>query len=148
MLRRHLTTMDDFTPFKEKMEQADVSMAAISSFQRNYEALVRNETGIISEGSISPCAAIPMLSEVSSDGEEFDPSLLAKTVVIKLNGGLGTSMGLQKAKSLLPVKTDSTFLDVIAKQVIYLRESTGAKVRFLLMNSFSTSKDTLDYMEI
>lgn len=139
--------MNDFTPYKEKMEQAAVNGAAISAFQHNYEALVRDESGMIAEGSISPCHSVPMLSDVSSEGEDFDPALLAKAVVIKINGGLGTSMGLQKAKSLLPVKDGSTFLDIIANQIIHLREATGAKVRFLLMNSFSTSKDTLEYME-
>ena len=39
-------------------------------------------------------------------------------MVIKLNGGLGTGMGLEKAKSLLPVKGDQTFLDFIARQVL------------------------------
>ncbi|MDC0088096.1 UTP--glucose-1-phosphate uridylyltransferase [Akkermansiaceae bacterium] len=139
--------MNDFTPFKEKMEKIAVSNAAILSFQRNYEALAREETGIISEDSISPCDSIPMLSDVSTGDDEFDPALLSKTVVIKLNGGLGTSMGLQKSKTLLPVRDDSNFLDIIAKQIIYLRELAGSKVRFLLMNSFNTSESTLDYME-
>lgn len=139
--------MSDFSPFRKKMESAAVSEAAIRAFERNYEALLRNESGMISEQSISPCDRIPMLDEVSSEGEAFDSSLLAKTVVIKLNGGLGTSMGLKKAKSLLPVKGETTFLDIIAHQIIHLREQTGAKVRFLLMDSFSTSEDTLEYME-
>jgi UTP--glucose-1-phosphate uridylyltransferase len=54
-------------------------------------------------------------------GELSDPedaaALLAATAVLKLNGGLGTSMGLEKAKSLLPVKDGKTFLDLIAEQV-------------------------------
>ncbi len=44
-------------------------------------------------------------------------ALLTKTAVLKLNGGLGTSMGLEKAKSLLVVKDGLTFLDLIAEQV-------------------------------
>lgn len=139
--------MNDFSPFRAKMEAADVSEAAIRAFERNYQALLRNESGLIPEDSIGPCDSLPELGDVSSESEEFDPSLLAKTVVIKLNGGLGTSMGLQKAKSLLPVKGETTFLDVIAQQIIHLREETGAKVRFLLMDSFSTSNDTLEHME-
>lgn len=129
------------------MEAAAVSEAAIRAFDRNYQALLRNESGMITEDSISPCDSVPDLEAVSSGGEEFDSKLLAKTVVIKLNGGLGTSMGLQKAKSLLPVKGDTTFLDIIANQIIHLREETGAKVRFLLMDSFSTSEDTMEHME-
>jgi len=139
--------MSDFSPFRLKMESAAVSEAAIRAFERNYQALLRNESGMISEESISPCESVPLLKEVSTDGESFDSPLLAKTVVIKLNGGLGTSMGLKKAKSLLPVKGETTFLDIIANQIIHLREETGAKVRFLLMNSFSTTEDTLEHME-
>ncbi len=140
--------MSEFAPFREKMESAGVSEAAIRAFERNFDALLRDESGMISEQSIVPCDSVPDLSEISSGEEDFDPSLLAQTVVIKLNGGLGTSMGLQKAKSLLPVKGETTFLDIIAKQIIYLREKTGAKVRFLLMDSFSTSEDTLEHMEL
>lgn len=139
--------MSDFSPFREKMEAAAVSEAAIRAFERNYGALLRNESGMIGEDSIVPCESLPLLDDVSTDGEEFDSDLLKQTVVIKLNGGLGTSMGLQKAKSLLPVKGDTTFLDVIAEQIVHLRETTGAKVRFLLMNSFSTSEDTLEHMD-
>jgi len=102
---------------------------------------------MISEDSIRPCESVPSLEEVTQSGEGFDPDLLKQTVVIKLNGGLGTGMGLQKAKSLLNVKADTTFLDIIAQQILHLREETGAKVRFLLMDSFSTSEDTLEYME-
>jgi len=69
-------------------------------------------------------------------------TLLAKTAVLKLNGGLGTSMGLEKAKSLLTVKDGKTFLDLIAEQIKYTRERYGSNVRFVLMNSFSTSDDT------
>jgi UTP--glucose-1-phosphate uridylyltransferase len=128
--------MSDFSPFREKMEAASVSEAAIRAFERNYAALLRNESGMISEDSITPCESLPLFEDISEDGEDFDSKLLAQTVVIKLNGGLGTGMGLQKAKSLLSVKGDTTFLDVIAQQIIHLRETTGAKVRFLLMDSF------------
>ena len=139
--------MSDFSPFREKMEAAAVSEAAIRAFERNYQALLRNESGMISEASITPCESLPLLANVSGAEESFDPALLKQTVVIKLNGGLGTGMGLQKAKSLLPVKDGTTFLDIIADQIIHLRETTGAKVRFLLMDSFSTSEDTLEHME-
>lgn len=52
-------------------------------------------------------------------------------------------MGLDKAKSLLKVKEDITFLDFIAIQVISMRKEHGFNVKFMLMNSFSTSEDTL-----
>ena len=139
--------MSTFQEFRTKMEAASVSEAAILAFQRNYEALVRQETGVIAEDEIEPAPPLIQFNEIANSVESFDPALLAQTVVIKLNGGLGTSMGLQKAKSLLPVKEGVTFLDVIAQQIIYLREQTGAAMEFLLMNSFSTSEDTLEHLK-
>ncbi len=48
--------------------------------------------------------------------------------MIKLNGGLGTGMGLQKAKSLLDVRGGETFLDLIAKQVLHLRADAWGRL--------------------
>jgi len=120
--------------------------AVIRSFQRNYHSLVRNETGMIPETSIEPAENLPSLNEIRND-RKADPRLLAEAVVIKLNGGLGTSMGLQGPKSLLPVRKGVTFLDLMARQILDLRKSSGTPVRMLLMNSFSTSTETLSYLE-
>lgn len=56
-------------------------------------------------------------------------------------------MGLERAKSLLPVKDGATFLDLIARQVVHMRSATGSHVRFILMNSFSTSADTKEFLQ-
>ena len=63
--------------------------------------------------------------------------------MIKLNGGLGTSMGMDRAKSLLCVRRGLSFLDVIARQVLHLRREYGATLPLIFMNSFRTSGDTL-----
>jgi UTP--glucose-1-phosphate uridylyltransferase len=42
---------------------------------------------------------------------------LSKLVVIKLNGGLGTSMGCQGPKSTITVRDDLTFLDLTIRQL-------------------------------
>merc|ERR1712046_478376 len=67
---------------------------------------------------------------------------MGSTVMLKLNGGLGTGMGLDKAKSLLEVSNGNSFLDLIANQVKSMKETFGQDVPFMLMNSFSTSADT------
>ena len=72
-------------------------------------------------------------------------STLGKTVVMRLNGGLGTSMGLDKAKSLLKVKDEHTFMDLIVKQVMQIQEKQP--LRFMLYNSFSTEADTKEFMK-
>jgi UDP-N-acetylglucosamine pyrophosphorylase len=129
-----------FSPFREKMRSAGLSAAAIAAFERSFTLLARDESGLIPESSISPGEDLPNYEQISQS--RGDGALLAKAVMLKLNGGLGTGMGLEKAKSLLPVRNGDTFLDLIVRQVLAARKETGAKLRFLLMNSFSTSDDT------
>ena len=68
---------------------------------------------------------------------------LSQTAVIKLNGGLGTGMGMTGAKSALEVRDGLTFLDIIALQVLALRERWGVELPLVLMNSFRTSEESL-----
>lgn len=131
-------------PFEQKMRAAGVMEAAIGAFRHNYEALCREETGLIPEEAIRPAEGLPVFE---SGAGAFDPALLSQAVVIKLNGGLGTSMGLQKVKSVLEVRPGVAFLDLIVRQIVALRQASGSKVRLLLMNSFSTSDDTLGYLK-
>lgn len=42
---------------------------------------------------------------------------LNKLVVVKLNGGLGTSMGCKGPKSLISVRNENTFLDLTVLQI-------------------------------
>lgn len=139
--------MSTFTPFEEKMESAGISTAAIKAFSRCYEALVSNHSGMIPETDISPADQVADWKNITDSTAPAGKDLISQCVCIKLNGGLGTSMGLQKAKSLLKVKGEDTFLDLIVRQVKHLRTISGTPVRLLLMNSFSTSADTLAYLE-
>ncbi len=125
---------------RAKMEAADLSSAAIRAFLFQYDKLAANEAGLIQESDISPVQGLPSIDDepLPADG----PSLVGKTVVLKLNGGLGTGMGLEKAKSLLRVRRELTFLDIIARQFLHLRDSAASEPRLLFMNSFSTSADT------
>ena len=133
-----------FDPFKTKMQSAGLSAAAVGAFERAYGLLVSGQSSLISEEAIEPVSDLPSYDSISRGCDAS--ALLAQTVVIKLNGGLGTGMGLQKAKSLLDVRGGDTFLDLIAKQVLHLREKHGDGLRFLLMDSFSTSEDTAAFL--
>lgn len=135
-----------FPAFAAKMRTAGSSEAAIRAFQHSYENLIAGQTGMIPEGEIQPVTDLPQLMEVEQKRVDH-LALLSQSVVIKLNGGLGTGMGLERAKSLLEVKDGPTFLDFIIKQVLHLREKYQAPLRFLFMNSFSTSRDTLDFLK-
>ncbi len=137
--------MGNFSAYESKMRAMGLGDAAILAFQRNYQSLLRNESGMLPESSISPAQNLTCLDHPSPEAPA-DPALLAQAVVIKLNGGLGTSMGLQGPKSLLPVRKDVNFLDLMVRQILDLRKTSGASVRLLLMNSFSTSQETLDHL--
>jgi len=126
------------------MEAEGIAPSAIAAFESTFKSLVSGNTGIIPESTISPA---PDLAKSAAFTMEPDSSLLSSTVVLKLNGGLGTGMGLDKAKSLLTVKGDDTFLDLTAKQIVAMREDFKMKVKFMLMNSFSTSADTLAFLQ-
>ncbi len=138
--------MGNFATFETKMTAAGMGDAAVRAFRRNYEALLRDETGMIPEETISPAEGLATFESISSAGEA-DPSLLSQAVVIKLNGGLGTGMGLQGPKSLLSVREGVNFLDLMVRQTLDLRKTSGTDVRLLLMNSFSTSQDTLEHLK-
>lgn len=91
-------------------------------------------------------AAAPRFRCTSRGGALTRSPPPARLATLRGAGGLGTSMGLEKAKSLLVVKDGHTFLDLIARQVKHQREKFGSKVRFILMNSFSTSEDTKAFL--
>lgn len=144
-----MSSSDPFQPFADKMTAAGMKPAAIRAFEANYRALLEKKTGMIPETSISPVESLPRAADLPAVGQEEFQTLLRQTVIIKLNGGLGTGMGLEKAKSLLPVRGGLTFLDLIARQILHLRAQAGggSAPRFLLMNSFSTSADTSAFLE-
>ena len=68
--------------------------------------------------------------------------MLSKLVVVKLNGGLGTSMGCKGPKSVIQVRNDLTFLDLTVQQIESLNKTYDADVPLVLMNSFNTDEET------
>jgi UTP--glucose-1-phosphate uridylyltransferase len=127
---------------RAKMSEAGIDPVAIDTFAHYYRLLEHGETGLIPESSIEPLD-MESLDDIDVD-DDTASAALRTTAVIKLNGGLGTSMGMDRAKSLLCVRRGLSFLDVIARQVLHLRREHGAPLPLLLMNSFRTSTDTMD----
>ncbi len=126
---------------RDKMVAAGIDETAIETFAHYYRLLEAGETGMMPESSIEP-----LDMEALSDVEVADADAagaIATTVVIKLNGGLGTSMGMDRAKSLLCVRRGLSFLDIIARQVLHLRKVYDAPLPLVFMNSFRTSRDTM-----
>ena len=124
------------------MHDAGINQRAIDVFAAFYDQLAGGATGMIPEADVDPLEHIDHAASLSVSDEQIREAT-AQTVVIKLNGGLGTSMGLDKAKSLLPVRRDMTFLDVIVTQVQNVRRTWDVRLPVLFMNSFRTQEDTL-----
>jgi UTP--glucose-1-phosphate uridylyltransferase len=134
---------DGLTASVEKMRGEGLPDVAIDTFKHYYERLREGETGMLPESDIEPVTD-PVKFDDLPDGSD---EALDRTVIVKLNGGLGTSMGMTKAKSLLEVKDGLTFLDITVRQVLKLREEHDARLPLVLMNSFATRDDTLAALE-
>jgi UTP--glucose-1-phosphate uridylyltransferase len=127
---------------QDKMAAAGIHQQAIDVFSHYYRQLEEGVSGFIAEDSIEPLLDPSMLSDTAVN-EQDAAAALGKTVIIKLNGGLGTSMGMEKAKSLLPVRKGKSFLDIIVDQVRAARVAYGIQLPLVFMNSFRTQQDTL-----
>jgi len=73
--------------------------------------------------------------------------LLSKLVVLKLNGGLGTTMGCVGPKSAIEVHSKFTFLDLTVHQIEHLNKTHSSDVPLVLMNSFNTHDMTLKILK-
>ncbi|MAT05307.1 MAG: UTP--glucose-1-phosphate uridylyltransferase [Acidimicrobiaceae bacterium] len=119
------------------MERAGIAPTAISVFERQLADVRAGAGGLLRDADIDPYHA-PALGVPSGDH-----TALAGTAMIRLNGGLGTSMGMEQAKSLLEVRDGLSFLDIIVRQVQTLRSTTGARLPLSFLHSFRTSADSL-----
>lgn len=130
-------TSRQFAPFAQKMRAEGLPQIVIATFGYYYKQLAQGQTGFIPENEIEPVKCLPDADTFAGPLVEVGRSALAHTLILKLNGGLGTGMGLDQAKSLLVVKNGLTFLDIIARQAI------AAGLPLVLMNSFATRADSL-----
>jgi UTP--glucose-1-phosphate uridylyltransferase len=137
------TIEERFTPFGRRMETAGSAPIVVETFKHYYTQLLKGETGMIAEAEIEPITELPDATKLTGY-DNIGREALQKTAILKLNGGLGTGMGLEKAKSLLEVKNGLSFLDIIARQVLQIRRTSGSRLPVIFMNSFSTEADTLE----
>jgi UTP--glucose-1-phosphate uridylyltransferase len=129
--------------FITKMKKEGIQPIVIDTFAYYYEKFVAGEKGFIFDSDIRPINSdeiedVRDASEYADAGEKA----LKHVVMIILNGGLGTTMGLTKAKSLIQAKNDKTFLEII------LDQAEKFNVNLCLMNSFSTHQDTISALSM
>src|SRR5919206_4208239 len=84
----------------DKMRRDDVGDAAVKAFADAYERLREGETGVLPEAEIEPVEDVPDADELP-DADEEAGGALDRAVIVKLNGGLGTSMGMTGPKAPL-----------------------------------------------
>ena len=135
--------MNDFDVIERKMESVGLSQAAIGAFRHSVNVLTSQQSMMIPEAEIAPADDVADWESLTASTPEADAELLGQAVLIKLNGGLGTGMGLQKAKSLLEIKPGVTFLDLIVRQVMSLRRRAGCPVMSPSMDSCSRNRRRL-----
>ena len=124
--------------FISKMKKEGAPAVVIDTFVYYYKKVVAGEKGFIYDKDVRPVNSDEI--EDARDASEYayaGEKALKHVVMIVLNGGLGTTMGLKKAKSLIKAKNDKTFLEII------LEKADKFNVELCLMNSFSTHKDTI-----
>lgn len=139
------TTWSDIeSSIRETLTRDAAHPLLIDSFTAQARRVFDGVSGLIPGRDIRSADGIADYSSLSDADRSTGERELSKVVMIKLNGGLGTGMGLERAKSLLPVKNGLTFLDIIARQVLYLRREFQVNLPLLLMTSFSTDRDTLE----
>jgi UTP--glucose-1-phosphate uridylyltransferase len=124
--------------FIEKMTAANLPQVVIDTFSYYYNELMAGATGLISDRDIQPVNEDEIADATRLDAyAEAGREALSKAVMIILNGGLGTSMGLTRAKSLITVKNRKSFLQIIVETADRLG------IDLAVMNSFSTHEDTV-----
>jgi len=137
-IMNHTLKKDYLPAFVSKMESACLPPLVIDTFAHYYNAVLKGETGLVYGRDIRPVdpAEIETYNHLIAYGRT-GIDVFPQTVRIILNGGLGTSMGLMGAKSLIEIKDGMSFLDII------IRQAENSEVTLAFMNSFNTQEDTL-----
>ena len=125
------------------MRDAGQPEEAIRSFASAYERLVGGESAMLPSAELEPAGDVDALE----DCPRPTPARSTAVAVIKLNGGLATTMGLRSPKSLVEARDGRSFLDIIIGNTLALRERYGVRLPLVLMNSQATRADTLAALE-
>ena len=125
------------------MRAAGQHEEAIATFRRAFERLIAGESGLLESAALAPASGVPALEELPA----ADGRALERVAVIKLNGGLATTMGLRQPKSLVQVREGHSFLNIIIGQVVSLRRQYDIPLPLVLMNSEVTRDQTWRALE-
>jgi UTP--glucose-1-phosphate uridylyltransferase len=125
----------------EKMRAASAHEEAIRAFESAYRRLESGEEAMLPSADLEPAEDVPALADLP---EADTADALRSMAVIKLNGGLATSMGLQQPKSLMEARDGRSFLEIIIGQTLALRRRYRVGLPLVLMDSEATREPTLE----
>ena len=126
-----------------KMREAGQPEEAIRAFASAYRRLESGESALLPSADLEPAGDVDTLEQLP----EADADALDRVAVVKLNGGLATSMGLRSPKSLVEARDGRSFLDIIIGNTLALRQRYGVRLPLVLMNSQATQRDTMPALE-
>jgi UTP--glucose-1-phosphate uridylyltransferase len=135
-----VTSEDGLKQAEAKMRDAGQPEEAIRSFRSAYERLVGGESTVLPTAELEPAGEVDTLEQLP-DADAGD--VLDRVAVIKLNGGLATTMGLRSPKSLVQAREGHSFLDIIIGQTLALRRRHGVRLPLILMDSQATREETM-----
>ncbi|MBP7275347.1 MAG: UTP--glucose-1-phosphate uridylyltransferase [Kiritimatiellae bacterium] len=126
---------------RAKLEADHAPALLRDTYLHYWRQWAAGETGLLPSSALEPAPEAPDAEHLPAPANAA--VWLRRAAVVKLNGGLGTGMGLDRAKSLLPAKDGLSFLDLIVRQILRLREQANApRLPLVFMNSFRTEDDT------
>src|SRR5580704_4740780 len=126
-----------------KMREAGQPEEAIRAFASAYRRLESGESAMLPSAELEPAGDVDTLERLP----EADADALDRVAVVKLNGGLATTMGLRTPKSLVEARDGRSFLDIIIGNTLALRQRYGVRLPLVLMNSQATERDTMPALE-
>jgi UTP--glucose-1-phosphate uridylyltransferase len=127
----------------DKMRADGAHEEAIGAFLSAYDRLTGGAQALVASDELEPAGDAPALEDLPDVEADGVAEVLGQVALIKLNGGLATSMGLQQPKSLMEAREGHTFLDIIVGQTLALRARHGVALPLVFMDSEATREPTL-----
>lgn len=135
---------------RQRMAADGAPEVAIHAFLRALRYVADGSDGCIREASLADIGLLPEADALAADATRWSAlglEALDRVAVLKLNGGLGTTMGMRGPKSLVEIRDGRCFLDLVAEQVLALRGRSRRQIPLIFMDSFRTQAQTLTHLQ-
>ena len=127
----------------QKMAADGAHEEAIGAFLSVYDRLAAGAQALVPSSELEPAGDVTGLQDLPEVSADDVAQTMRRVALVKLNGGLATSMGLQQPKSLMEARDGRSFLDIIVGQTLALRARHGVALPLVLMDSEATREPTL-----